>query len=100
MTCHQNEVKFKEGCLHKGLTQQQADQLQERVNKLKHNIEQYESELVTLRARSKAASASRRSSFRACSSSRVSSSRFTAVSRSWLNCSSSSVISSRRSARS
>lgn len=38
----------------------QVEQLQDRVGKLKRNIEQYESELVTLRARSKAATASRK----------------------------------------
>jgi phage shock protein A len=40
--------------------QEQADQLQGQVNKLKEKISQYESELTTLRARSKAASASRK----------------------------------------
>ena len=38
----------------------QADQLQERVNTLKQKISQYESELTTLRARSKAATATRK----------------------------------------
>ena len=39
---------------------QQADQLQERVGTLKQKISQYESELTTLRARSKAATATRK----------------------------------------
>jgi phage shock protein A len=38
----------------------QADQLQERVGTLKQKISQYESELTTLRARSKAATATRK----------------------------------------
>jgi phage shock protein A len=38
----------------------QADQLQQQVSKLKQKISQYESELTTLRARSKAATASRK----------------------------------------
>lgn len=38
----------------------QADQLQQQVSKVKQKISQYESELTTLRARSKAATASRK----------------------------------------
>lgn len=40
--------------------QKQADQLQKKVNELEQKIRQYESELTTLRARSKAATATRK----------------------------------------